>query len=113
MLVDSKVAMQMFGTPNALIAAVKLVALSGIYVDEGVQELDYFHILFDQHKVIWAEGTPSESLFTGPEALKSLPPAARAELERLFPQINAIEYRARAAALMPPGKAKRNLSHDT
>jgi hypothetical protein len=107
MLVDSKVAMRMFGTPNALIAAVKLTALPGIYVDEDVQEVEYFHILFDQHEVIWAEGTPSESLFTGPEALKSVPPAARAELERLFPQINAIDYQARAAALIPPGKAQK------
>ena len=41
----------MFGTSEALIAAIKLTALPGIYVDEEASEVEYFHILFDSHEV--------------------------------------------------------------
>lgn len=77
MLVRSKVAERMFGRPDALVSAIKLTALPGIYVDDQVEEVEYFHILFDQHEIVWAEGAPSESMFAGPEALKSIPAVAR------------------------------------
>ncbi len=107
MLVDSKVAQRMFGTRKALVSAIKLTALPGIYVDEDVQEVEYFHILFDHHEVIWAEGALSESLFTGPEALNSVPQAARQELELLFPEICAINYSAVSAAHIPSGRDQK------
>ena len=49
MLVRSSVAERMFGAREALISAIKLTALPGIYVDESVEDVEYFHILFDQH----------------------------------------------------------------
>ena len=109
MLIDSKVAERMFGTCKALVSAIKLTALPGIYVDEDVEEVEYFHILFGEHQIIWAEGTLSESLFTGPEVLKSVPPSARAELEELFPEICSADYQAISAALIPSGKAQKEL----
>jgi hypothetical protein len=109
MLVDSRVAERMFGTRKALIAANKLTVLPGIYVDDDVREVEYFHILFESHEMVWAEGTLSESLFTGPEALKSVLPAARAELESLFPQLLSLEYSAKSAALIPSNKAQKEL----
>ncbi len=108
-LVRSKVAERMFGTCDALIAAIKLTALPGIYVDEEASEVEYFHILFDSHEVIWAEGTLSESLFTGPQALKSVPHEARAELEALFPEMSALNYQAVSAAYIPSGKLQKEL----
>ncbi|KEJ90393.1 hemolysin-type calcium-binding region [Sulfitobacter donghicola DSW-25 = KCTC 12864 = JCM 14565] len=109
MLVQSKVAERMFGTTEALVAAIRLTALPGIYVDEQIEDVEYFHILFDHHEIIWAEGAPSESLFTGPEALKSIPPEARIEVETLFPELCALEYQAAPAALIPSGKAQKQL----
>jgi len=109
MLVTSKVVERMFGTAAALVAAIRMTALPGIYVDEDVTEVEYFHILFDTHEIITAEGAPSESLFTGPEALKSVPAAARAELEQLFPQMSAPDYTPVPAALIPTGKAQKQL----
>ena len=58
----------------------------------------YFHLMCARHQVILAEGTPAESFFPGPEAWKSLPPAARAELLGLFPGL------APAAATRPSGR---------
>ncbi|MGG7644057.1 Hint domain-containing protein [Rhodovulum sp. YNF3179] len=58
----------------------------------------YFHLMCARHQVLLAEGTPAESFFPGPEAWKSLPPAARAELLGLFPGL------APAAATRPSGR---------
>ena len=50
-------------------------------------EITYFHMLFDKHEIVLAEGAWSESLHTGPEALRSLPPAAIDEIKTLFPDL--------------------------
>jgi hypothetical protein len=109
MLLNSQVAQRMFGAREVLVAAIKLVELPGIFVDEDVEEVVYFHILFDDHEIIWAEGAASESLFTGRQALLSIPPAARAELETLFPDMISPAYQALAAAFIPSGKHQKQL----
>ncbi len=109
MQVTSRIAQRMFGTPTPLIAAIRLTALPGIFVDEMQEEVEYFHILFDRHEVIWAEGAPSESLFAGPEALTTVPAAAKAELLSLFPELAAQDYIPCPAAFIPSGKAQRHL----
>lgn len=109
MLVRSRVAERMFGKREALVSAIRLTALPGIYVDESVTKVEYVHILFDQHEVIFAEGAASESLFTGPEALKSVPKAARRELMTLFPDLASLEYAAISAAHIPSGKQQKEL----
>lgn len=109
MLVTSKVAERMFGARDVLISAIRLTTLPGIYVEESIREVEYFHILFDAHHVIWAEGVASESLFTGPEALKSVPPAARDELLALFPDLALRGPLGTPAAPIPPGRAQNRL----
>lgn len=47
----------------------------------------YVHIAFDAHEIVFAEGIASESLHTGPDALRSMAPEARAELLALFPEL--------------------------
>ena len=109
MLVRSRVAERMFGAPEVLVSAIRLTALPGIYVDKSVTEVEYFHILFDTHEIIFAEGAPSESLFTGPEAMRSIPTAARAELLTLFPELATLTYTAVSAAHIPSGKEQKAL----
>jgi hypothetical protein len=53
-------------------------------------EVDYLHILFDQHEVIFAEGSPSESFHPGQLGLGALDHAARDELKELFPELTDI-----------------------
>lgn len=87
MLVRSKIAQRLFGVDEVLIPAVKLLNLSGI---ERVTEpvgTTYFHLLFDQHEVIFPNGTPSESLYLGEQAMKALPMELREEIIALFPEI--------------------------
>jgi len=86
-LMRSKVTRRMFQTDEVLVPAKALVALHGVEVDEAPDGVEYWHILFDRHQVIFSEGAPTESLFTGPEALKSVSPAAREEIFTLFPEL--------------------------
>lgn len=87
MLIASPIAQRMFGTSVVLVAAKHLVALPGIAVDDRALAVTYVHMLFDQHEIVFAEGAATESLFTGPEALKALNPATRTEILALFPQL--------------------------
>lgn len=48
---------------------------------DGTGSVDYARI------VCFAEGAPTESLFTGPEALKAIPPAALHEITAIFPEL--------------------------
>lgn len=86
-LVRSAVARRMFGADEILVAAKHLTALPGIEMVEDAGSVTYVHLLFDRHEIVYANGMPTESLFTGPEALKGLGEAARAEILALFPEL--------------------------
>lgn len=109
MLIKSKIAERMFGEREVLIPAIKLTALPGIFVDETVKEVGYFHLLFEKHEIIFAEGAPTESLFTGPEALKTVSPEAREEIISIFPEIADLAYSPEPARFIPSGKLQNKL----
>ncbi len=87
MLVRSKIAKRIFGQTDILVPAHKLVGLDGIAVADDITEVHYFHLLFSKHRIIYANDALTESLFTGPEALKAVSDAARAEIRALFPEV--------------------------
>ncbi|WP_299988473.1 Hint domain-containing protein [uncultured Ruegeria sp.] len=109
MLVSSKIVERMFKISEVLVPAVNLTALPGIFVDQDGESVEYFHLLFDQHKVIYAEGAPSESLFTGPEALKAISPEARSEILSIFPELAEFEYAPKPARPIPSAKLQQQL----
>lgn len=101
-LVSSPVAQRMFGCTDVLVPANKLLPLDGIdTIADSPEGVEYWHILFDAHQVIWSNGSPTESLFTGPEALKAVSPASRAEIEYLFPEICQEGFQAKSACHIP------------
>ena len=108
-LLRSKIAFRMFGTKEVLIPAIKLTELAGIYIDEIVETVEYFHIMFDCHEIVFSEGTPTESLFTGTEALKALSPGAHEEILTLFPEIEQSIPGMRPAAFIPPEHRQKRL----
>lgn len=86
-LTRNPIAAQMFGVGEALIPAIKLVGLPGITLDTRGAPLVYHHLLFDAHRVVFAEGAPSESMLTGSEALDSVSTETAAELALMFPEM--------------------------
>lgn len=109
-LVRSKIAQRMFGTDEVLVAAKQLVMTDGIDVAEDLAQVEYFHILFDQHEIVNSNGAATESLYTGPEALKSLGQAARDEIFALFPELRDIGHQAEAARMLTSGRMARKLA---
>ncbi|WP_422048910.1 Hint domain-containing protein [Shimia sp.] len=100
--VSSKIAERMFGKSEVLIAAKKLTMFKGIdVVEDNPDGVSYYHFLCENHELVWSEGTVTETLFTGTEALKSLSPEARDEIFAIFPELktggeNGIPMIARA-----------------
>lgn len=109
-LVRSKIAQRMFGTSEILVAAKQLLQVEGVDIAHDLAEIEYFHILFDQHEVIIANGAAAESLFTGPEALKSVSPAAKQEIFALFPELQDKDYEAIPAYQIASGRMSRKLA---
>ncbi len=94
---------------DVLVSAIKLTGLPGVFVDETVDEVEYFHMLFDRHQVIFAEGAPTESLFPGAQALRAVSLEARAELFQLFPELIDAGYTPDSARPIPTGRVQKEL----
>ncbi|APG46527.1 Hint domain-containing protein [Phaeobacter porticola] len=109
MLVSSKIAERMFGETEVLVAAIRLTDLPGIFVEPCPGDVEYFHLLFGQHEILYAEGAPTESLYTGAEALKTLTPEAHEEIALLFPQVLNGGCAIRSACHIPNGRQQRQL----
>ena len=104
MLVSSYISKRIFGVRDVLIPSIKLVVLPGIFIEQDLTEVDYIHMLFDRHKIIDAERASNESLYTGPEAIKSIFPSARRGILTIFPNLATDTVRKSAAAHIPYGK---------
>ncbi|MGL6208966.1 MAG: Hint domain-containing protein [Paracoccaceae bacterium] len=87
MLVVGKIVKRMFGVDEVLVAAKQLLDLPGIDRLGDETGVDYFHIMFDRHQVVFAHGAPSESFFVGREAVAALDSEARAEVLAIFPDL--------------------------
>jgi ABC-type branched-subunit amino acid transport system ATPase component len=86
-----------------------LTELPGIFIDESIDKVEYFHMLFDKHEIVFAEGTPSESLYAGPEALKALSQEVREELFVIFPELADAKYQPQPARIMPDGATQKQI----
>ena len=109
LLVSSKAVARMFDVTDVLVAAIKLTDLPGIFVDASVEEVTYFHLLFDDHEVIFAEGAPAESFYAGYEALKTVPKDSQQEILTIFPELAHKRSDASPALLIPNNKLQKRL----
>lgn len=108
-LVRSKIAQRMFEADEVLVPATALTSLPGISRDDSLEPVAYYHLLFDQHEVIWSEGAATESLYIGPEALKALGEDAIREISALFPELLSPkdEICEPSRPLVPGARARR------
>lgn len=108
-LMRSKISQRMFGHREVLIPAIKLTEFPGIFVDDQVKEVEYFHLLLDQHEVIFAENAPMESLFIGLNARAALGDAALREISMIFPELLHQDGVPSCRRFTPPGKKQKEL----
>ena len=109
-LLRSRVAQRMFGATEVLVAAKQLLLIEGIDQVTEFDEVEYFHFLFDRHEIVFSNGAETESLFTGPEALKSVSAEQREEILSLFPELNDLDHVAEPARMLLSGRLGRKLS---
>ncbi len=85
----------------------------GFRIAQGVREVTYFHLMFERHEVIIADGAPSESFYPGPMAMGALGSAEQREIAHLFPALltdrGAATYGPTARGFLK----RRDLSRDT
>ena len=86
-LIISKIAERMFGQREIFVPAIKLLGVDGIEQVTSFKPVTYVHVLFTKHQIVFANGACAESLFTGPQAFKALPPEARKEILEIFPNL--------------------------
>lgn len=109
MLATGPLCQRMFGQSDVLLSARKLTELPGIYVDPELSEVTYFHLVFDDHQVVYAEGAPSESFYCGAQAIDGLDVEARDELFALFPELAESAVSPSMARLSPRSRGQRVL----
>ena len=108
-LVCSNIAQRMFGRYEVLVAAKQLLGCEGIEIAEDVEEVEYFHFLMQQHEVVFSNGAPTESLYTGAQALMALGSEAVEEIRKIFPGLVDPNYRPSPARYLPSGRRARRL----
>ena len=91
-LVNSKLVRRLHGEDEVLVAAKHLLQIEGIDVVHDTDSVTYVHFLFYRHQNVESDGAETESLLTGPEALKIVDSAARIEILHLFPELASIDY---------------------
>ncbi|RPE71881.1 hemolysin type calcium-binding protein [Pacificibacter maritimus] len=79
----------LFGQREVFSAAKHLINDTTIYRREG-GVVEYFHMLFDAHEIVYAEGAASESFHPSQMSLTGVADAARDELFNLFPDLRTM-----------------------
>ena len=106
---SSPISGRMFGEDKVLVAAIHLTNLPGIYIDEEMPEVCYFHIILENHSIMFAEGAPAESLYLGENALATLSHEALEELKTIFPDLLDRSHRPTPKYPIPKGKLQKQL----
>lgn len=109
-LVRSRIARKMFDASEVLVAAKQLVILDGIDFCTPEDGVTYVHFMCDQHEVVFANGSESETLYTGPVALRTVGSAARREILEIFPELADIDYKALSVRPLASGRMARRLA---
>ncbi|QHQ34698.1 Hint domain-containing protein [Algicella marina] len=79
-------AQAIFDQKEVLVTARQLAGRDDIYVREG-GEVEYYHILFDRHQIIFAEGAATESFLPSAKTLDPMSEQVRDEIFALFPEL--------------------------
>jgi len=109
LLARSKIAERIFGQQEVLIAAKKLVGMNDIEWTVDVPDVTYWHLLFDRHEIVFANGTPAESLYSGPMALAAMDAQARQAMVRVNPCLDSPDVELPRAREFATGRKLKSL----
>jgi hypothetical protein len=76
------------GVSEVLVKARHLVNDRSVTLDRSGDDVEYFHVLFDEHEIIWSNGLETESFHPGKLTLAGMDEDARREIFSLFPELD-------------------------
>ncbi|MFD1883315.1 Hint domain-containing protein [Paracoccus pacificus] len=109
-LVRSHIAVKMFDTEELLVPAVALTGIPGIEEVASGPGVTYFHLMLENHEIVFANGAEAETLYPGPQVIESLSPAAAEEIFTIFPALRGSTDSVPAARPMVSGSRARGLA---
>lgn len=77
----------LFGESEVLVAAKHLLNDCTVTRQTG-GTVDYVHLLFDEHQVVFSEGLPTESFLPGPQVTDCMEAAVQDEICSIFPELD-------------------------
>ena len=77
----------MFGEREVLVAAKHMVNGREVRRIRDIESVTYWHLLFDDHEIVFSAGLKSESFFPADHGLSTVARETRMELLRLFPEL--------------------------
>lgn len=108
-MLRNRVALRMFGAPEVLVNAGKLVGLRGIDQSAPATPVTYFHFAYLAHELVLADGAYVESFLPGPLGLAMLP---RSQRRALFDVLSPQDIKSQVegpARFCPTPKQQRKL----
>lgn len=73
-----------------VLCAAKTLLNGRTILQSQTTEVEYFHLLFDQHHIVTAEGCESESLYPGQQGLFRFGDEEKEEIFSLFPELRTL-----------------------
>lgn len=107
LLVTGRRAEALFNAPEVFVAAQDLVDDRRIHIDRQVRAFSYYHVLLDNHEVVFANGVETESFHPASAPLESVAPESRARLLERFPGLDydPAAYGDYARRMLSPAEA--------
>lgn len=87
MLIAGARARALFNQDEVLVAAEDLVDGRRVVLDHSIREVTYYHILLENHELVWANGVETESFHPANTAMDSVEAGQRARLIEMFPDL--------------------------
>ena len=75
------------GTHQALAPVKGLCNYHSVFTDYNVKSTEYYHILFDNHEIVFSNGLQTESFHPGAVGLGTIEEGCRSELFEIFPEL--------------------------
>ena len=99
---------ELFASQAEVLVPAKALVNDASIVQLQQPQVDYYHLLFVRHEVVYANGAPSESLYASDLSAPELSAQHRQELSAVFPDLD-LDYgkAARACLTVQQGMALR------
>ena len=77
----------LFGELEVLVKAKDLLNDLNVRPDTTLTRVTYYHMMFDRHQIVCANGVECESYLPGPSTMKGFDRQTQAEILQLFPKM--------------------------